>query len=211
LVLVLPRQRSAWLANWEALGQKNDSKMMPSTAIHNAKVLFVALLTLGLDQLTKWIVVWKLPFNGEPVAIVHGFFELVHYGNTGAAWSLFSGNNFWLAIFSLVALVFLWVSRRHFGADVPLGQLALGLILGGVAGNLVDRVVHHHVVDFLQFYIPFRFPAFNVADSGICTGVGLMFIQSLQTPKPDATWANKGKVPSETHALAEQNEEESEV
>ena len=113
---------------------------MPSPAINNAKILFVALLTLALDQLTKWVVIHKLPFNGEPVAVVDGFFELVHYGNTGAAWSLFSGQNFWLALFSLVALIFLWVSRRHFGAETALGQLALGLMLGGVVGNLLRGV-----------------------------------------------------------------------
>ena len=179
----------------------------PKATINNARILLVALLTLALDQLTKWVVIQKLPFNGEPVAVVDGFFELVHFGNTGAAWSLFSGQNFWLALFSLVALIFLWVSRRHFGAEAALGQLALGLILGGVVGNLVDRVVHHHVVDFLQFYIPFPFPAFNVADSGICTGVGLMFVQSFQTPKPGATWAKKGKVQSETHSMAVPEEE----
>ena len=175
--------------------------------INNARILLVALLTLALDQLTKWVVIQKLPFNGEPVAVVNGFFELVHFGNTGAAWSLFSGQNFWLAIFSLAALIFLWVSRRHFGAETALGQVALGLILGGVVGNLVDRVVHHHVVDFLQFYIPFRFPAFNVADSGICTGVGLMFVQSFQKPKPGETWAKKGKVPPEPPGLIEPDEE----
>ena len=58
---------------------------MPSPAINNAKILFVALLTLALDQLTKWVVIQKLPFNGEPVAVVNGFFEFVHFGNTGAA------------------------------------------------------------------------------------------------------------------------------
>ena len=175
--------------------------------INNARILLVALLTLALDQLTKWVVIQKLPFNGEPVAVVDGFFELVHFGNTGAAWSLFSGQNFWLALFSLAALIFLWVSRRQFGAEKALGQVALGLILGGVVGNLIDRVVHHHVVDFLQFYIPFRFPAFNVADSGICTGVGLMFLQSFRKPKPGETWARKGKVPLAVDGLAEPDEE----
>ena len=179
----------------------------PKATVNNARILLVALLTLALDQLTKWLVIQKLPFNGEPVAVVDGFFELVHFGNTGAAWSLFSGQNFWLALFSLAALIFLWVSRRQFGAEKALGQVALGLILGGVAGNLIDRVVHHHVVDFLQFYIPFRFPAFNVADSGICTGVGLMFLQSFRKPKPGETWARKGKVPLAVDGLSEPDEE----
>ena len=195
-----------WLANRLTAGP-NGGVTTPKATINNARILLVALLTLALDQLTKWVVIQKLPFNGEPVAVVDGFFELVHFGNTGAAWSLFSGQNFWLALFSLAALIFLWVSRRQFGAEKALGQVALGLILGGVVGNLIDRVVHHHVVDFLQFYIPFHFPAFNVADSGICTGVGLMFLQSFRKPKPGETWARKGKVPLAVDGLAEPDEE----
>ncbi len=173
--------------------------IMPKAVIENFRILIIGLVTLALDQITKWLVIQKIPgptFD-ESIVVVEGFFRLVHYGNTGAAWSMFSGNNFWLAIFSVGALVFLWVFRKHFGVEEPLGQLALGLILGGVSGNLIDRVVHHHVVDFLQFYIPFPFPAFNVADSGICGGVGLMFLLSFKKPKPGQTWAKKGKVPPE--------------
>ena len=198
--------RLPWLAN-DLTSGSNGGVTTPKATVNNARILLVALLTLALDQLTKWLVIQKLPFNGEPVAVVDGFFELVHFGNTGAAWSLFSGHNFWLALFSLAALIFLWMSRRQFGAEELLGQVALGLILGGVVGNLIDRVVHHHVVDFLQFYIPFRFPAFNVADSGICTGVGLMFLQSFRKPKPGQTWARKGKVPLVVNGLAEPDEE----
>ena len=117
---------------------------MPKAAINNFRILAIGLLTLALDQITKWIVVQKIPGpaqgSDEPIVVIDGFFELVHYGNTGAAWSIFSGNNFWLAIFSMVALVFLWVCRRHFGVETTLGQVALGLMLGGVAGNLIDRL-----------------------------------------------------------------------
>ena len=176
--------------------------IMPKAVIENFRILLIGLVILALDQITKWMVIHKIPgptFD-DSIVVVEGFFKLVHYGNTGAAWSIFSGNNFWLAIFSVVALVFLWVFRKHFGVEDPLGQLALGLILGGVSGNLIDRVVHHHVVDFLQFYIPFPFPAFNVADSGICGGVGLMFLLSFKKPKPGQTWAKKGKIPSESKA-----------
>ena len=184
---------------------------MPKAAINNFRILAIGLLTLALDQLTKWIVVQKIPGPAHgaeaPIVVIDGFFELVHYGNTGAAWSMFSGNNFWLAIFSMVALVFLWVCRRQFGVETTLGQVALGLMLGGVAGNLIDRVVHHHVVDFLQFYIPFRFPAFNVADSGICVGVGLMFLLSFRKPAPGETWAEKGKIPADSKELLPAEEE----
>ena len=176
--------------------------IMPKAVIENFRILLIGLVILAFDQITKWMVIHKIPgptFD-DSIVVVEGFFKLVHYGNTGAAWSIFSGNNFWLAIFSVVALVFLWVFRKHFGVEDPLGQLALGLILGGVSGNLIDRVVHHHVVDFLQFYIPFPFPAFNLADSGICGGVGLMFLLSFKKPKPGQTWAKKGKIPSESKA-----------
>jgi len=183
-----------------SLAGQIGAAIMHKAVIENFRILLIGLVTLALDQITKWLVIQKIPGPAfdESIVVVEGFFKLVHYGNTGAAWSMFSGNNFWLAIFSVGALVFLWVCRRHFGVEDRLGQLALGLILGGVAGNLIDRVVHHHVVDFLQFYIPFPFPAFNVADSGICGGVGLMFLLSFKKPKTGQTWAKKGKVPSES-------------
>ena len=188
------------------------SAIMPKAVIENFRILVIGLVILALDQITKWLIIQKIPGPSydESIVVIEGFFKLVHYGNTGAAWSMFTGNNFWLAIFSVVALVFLWVFRRHFGVEELLGQIALGLILGGVAGNLIDRVVHNHVVDFLQFYIPFPFPAFNIADSGICGGVGLMFLLSFKKPKPGQTWAKKGKVPSESKeviAPEEENEE----
>ena len=106
----------------------------------------------------------------------------MHWGNTGAAWSLFRGNNLALAGVAIVALVVLFFSRHHFGARTVLGQVAFGLIIGGIVGNLIDRLRVGHVVDFLYFYLQQRgggeigFPAFNVADSAICTGVGLVFL-----------------------------------
>jgi len=184
---------------------------MPKAAINNFRILAIGLLTLALDQVTKWIVMQKIPESRHgsdaSIVVVDGFFELVHCHNTGAAFSMFSGNNFWLAIFSMMALVFLWVCRRHFGVETILGQVALGLMLGGVAGNLIDRVVHGHVVDFLQFHIPFPFPAFNVADSGICVGVGFMFLLSFRKPDLGETWAEKGKIPAESKDLVSEEEE----
>jgi signal peptidase II len=81
-----------------------------------------------------------------------------------------------------VALVILYFSRHHFNSHTLLGQLAFGLVIGGIMGNLVDRIFRQHVIDFLRFYLVQRggeesgFPAFNVADSAICIGVGLVFL-----------------------------------
>jgi signal peptidase II len=117
--------------------------------------------------------------------VIPGFFKFVHWGNTGSAFSLFTGNNGALAMVAILALGFLFYFRRHFEAARPLGQLALGFVFGGIVGNLIDRIRVGHVIDFLYFYINrpngeelAGFPAFNVADSGICIGVGLILYLS---------------------------------
>jgi len=147
--------------------------------------LAVALGILGLDQATKWLVMRWMEFGAEKT-ILEGFFKFVHWGNTGAAWSIFRQHNNWLAVFSAVAMLALWRWRRQFEYHHRLGQLSLGLLFGGIVGNLLDRIIHEHVVDFLRFYWIRRsgaelgFPAFNVADSAICTAVAILLILSWQ-------------------------------
>ena len=151
----------------------------------NWRIAILALSVLALDQLTKLIVLKFLKF-GDERTILEGFFKFVHWGNTGAAWSMFRGNNYALAAVALVALVVLYFTRHQFDVHRLGGQVSLGLIFGGILGNLLDRVRIGHVVDFLYFYVNRRdgreagFPAFNVADSAICVGVGLLFILSWQ-------------------------------
>jgi signal peptidase II len=153
----------------------------------NRRVLFIALAVIGLDQLTKALVL-KFLYAQERV-VVDGFFRFVHWGNTGAAWSLFRNNNNLLALVALVALVVLYFSRHHFDSRTLLGQVAFGLIFGGIVGNLIDRLCRGQVIDFLYFYVVQRgggeigFPAFNVADSAICTGVGLVFLLTWKSER----------------------------
>ena len=160
------------------------------------RVAVLALSIFVLDQITKLLVLKYLGFHEERV-IVEGFFKFVHWGNTGAAWSMFRGNNAILAVTALAALVILFLTRHHFDVHTLGGQLSLGLIFGGILGNLLDRIRVGHVVDFLRFYVIRRngeeagFPAFNVADSAICVGVALLFIMSFQSetarsPQPTA-------------------------
>jgi len=151
----------------------------------NWRIINLALAIIAFDQLTKLAVLKYLGFAEEKV-IVDGFFKLVHWGNTGAAWSMFSGNNGVLAVVAIAALVVLFFTRHHFNIHTLGGQVSLGLIFGGIVGNLIDRLRVGHVVDFLYFYVYRRdgqvagFPAFNVADSAICVGVGLLFLLSWQ-------------------------------
>jgi signal peptidase II len=149
----------------------------------NRRIGLIALAVLVLDQAAKLLVLHLLGPTQERV-VIEGFFRFVHWGNTGAAWSLFHDRNDLLALVSIVALVGLFVWRRHFEVQTALGQISLGLIFGGIAGNLMDRLRYHEVIDFLRFYLRRRsgeeigFPAFNIADSAICMGVGLLILIS---------------------------------
>jgi signal peptidase II len=161
----------------------------------NRRIALIALLVVALDQLTKQIVLRFLGYAQE-IPVVDGFFKFVHWGNTGAAWSLFRGNNGLLAGVALVALLILFLSRHHFDSRTLLSQAAFGMICGGIVGNLIDRLWAGHVIDFIYFYVDLRngtelgFPAFNLADTAICTGVGLVFLitwRSEHRAKPAAS------------------------
>ena len=151
----------------------------------NWRVFNLALVIILFDQVTKLMVLKYLGF-AEEREVIKGFFKFVHWGNTGAAWSMFSGNNGVLAMVAAGALVLLFLARHHFNIHTLGGQVSLGLIFGGIVGNLIDRLRVGHVVDFIYFYVERRdgriagFPAFNIADSAICVGVGLLFILSWQ-------------------------------
>src|SRR5438552_2352673 len=108
-------------------------------AVSNWRMALIALAILGLDQLTKWIVMRYLSF-GEEVRVINDFFNLVHWHNTGAAWSMFRGNNTILAIVALLAVVVLFFTRHQFDLHRLGGQISLGLIFGGILGNLIDRL-----------------------------------------------------------------------
>lgn len=166
----------------------DQSKEQPAGRTADFRIAIIMLLVVALDQVTKFLVN-RFLMDGEDRVIIDGFFKLVHWGNTGAAWSLFMGRNGLLAIVAVIALIVLYRARHHFDSQTLLGQVALGLIFGGIIGNLIDRIRIHHVTDFLYFYIQSRggtehsFPAFNIADSSICIGVFLIFILSLRNEK----------------------------
>lgn len=141
-------------------------------------IALIAVAVAAADQLTKWLVVRSLS-EEESRVVISGFFSLVNWGNTGSAWSLLKDCNLVLVVISLLALLAMYLFRHTFQPHRPGSRIALGLITGGIIGNLIDRVRVHHVTDFLYFYIgQYKWPAFNVADSAICVGVGLYIIFS---------------------------------
>ena len=171
-------------------------RMAENSSKSNRYIAAIAAAVFVFDQFTKWLVL-NLLDKGDERIVINVFFKFVHWGNTGAAWSLFSGNNAALALVACFAFVALFLTRHHFDSHTLSGQIAFGLIFGGIAGNLTDRLLpaRQEVIDFLYFYMKQRgggemgFPAFNVADSAICTGVGLIFLitwRNEHAPKPPA-------------------------
>ena len=151
-------------------------------------LLALAAGVLVLDQATKAWICARLPYPtyGPPrhIAVIDDFFNLVNVGNTGAAWSLFSGRSTFLALLAVATLIAIFAWRRQLGLRLWSVQVSFGLLCGGIAGNLVDRLVHGHVIDFLDFHFgSYIYPTFNVADSGICVGVVIYLLHSLRQPE----------------------------
>ncbi|MFM7005111.1 MAG: signal peptidase II [Limnohabitans sp.] len=143
--------------------------------------LGVALIILMLDQLTKIAVVGAFQL-GETLPIT-SFFNLVRVHNPGAAFSFLADAGGWQRWFFtglgvLAAGVMVYLLRMHAGQT--LFCLALSLLLGGAVGNVIDRLLYSYVIDFLDFYYgSWHFPAFNVADSAITVGAGLLILDEL--------------------------------
>ena len=116
--------------------------------------------------------------------MIRGFLYLVHVGNTGAAWSMLTGRSVLLAALAAATLVGIFFWRRALGLQDRTAQVSFGLLCGGITGNLSDRLVYGHVIDFLDFHFgSYAYPTFNVADSAICVGVLLYLIHSLRQPE----------------------------
>jgi signal peptidase II len=146
-------------------------------------ILFLSLPLYVLDQLTKqWVLRSLSPYDAR--IVVPDFFNLVNVTNTGAAFGSFKGNNTFFVIISIIALVVVTVLLlRHRRSD-PWRDVSLALLLAGILGNLTDRLLYGHVIDFLLFNLHIRYadpwPAFNVADSCISIAVVLFIIHSFK-------------------------------
>ena len=160
------------------------------------KYFFLSLLTssvIVLDQVTKYAINKSFRL-GESIPIIQNFFSLTYVRNTGAAFGLLANADpaFRVPFFVLVPIVALgaiaFIFKKIPAGDVKL-SCALSLVVGGAIGNLIDRVYFGFVIDFLDFHWKYRyhFPAFNVADSAICVGVGILMLDLLgQEPQKNS-------------------------
>ena len=149
-------------------------------------ILFLSLPLYALDQLTKqWVLRSISPYDAR--IVVPDFFNLVNVTNTGAAFGSFRGNNTFFVVISVVALVVVTVLLVRPRRSDPWRDVSLALLLAGILGNLTDRLLYGHVIDFLLFNLHIRYadpwPAFNVADSCISIAVVLFIIHSFGKEK----------------------------
>jgi len=149
----------------------------------------IAVLIVLLDRATKWAITRHIPLHGG-FQVIPGFFRITHVENRGAAFGLFAESpGEWkvamLVLFSIVALVIVAALLWRNSHSMTSTGVGLALILGGALGNLWDRLLNGRVVDFLLFYIgQYQWPAFNVADSAIVIGAGLLVLEILFAKHP---------------------------
>lgn len=146
--------------------------------------LWISVTIFVLDQATKQFISANLQY-GES-RFIFSWFNLVLAHNTGAAFSFLANAGGWQREFFIVltltiSLVLIWMLRSNHTNRVL--AIALSLVIGGAFGNLYDRVLYGHVVDFIQWHLAgYYWPAFNVADSAICIGAGLLIFDSFRKP-----------------------------
>lgn len=147
-----------------------------------------AAIVIILDQISKWAVLAEFEF-AERRNIIPGFFDLTLVYNPGAAFSFLANHSGWQKYFFIVLAfaISIWLARsivkEEFGRT---GKQAAAFIIGGAMGNVIDRVVHGKVVDFiLVYYQDWYYPAFNVADSFICIGAALLVFDGFKNGKKD--------------------------
>jgi signal peptidase II len=145
--------------------------------------LTIALAVIALDQVSKaWIVGFFAARGGEPVAVLTPFFNFVLTGNRGMSFGLFNNNAamnttvFTVLAAAIVIALIVWLRR----APNALMRLAIGMIIGGAIGNVIDRLMRGAVVDFLDFHLGnWHWYAFNIADAAICLGVIALLLDGL--------------------------------
>lgn len=144
------------------------------------KIYIIGFIGVIIDQISKIVIDKMLELN-ESIKVIDSFFNITYVRNTGAAWGMFSNNTLLLALISIIFLYFLikFVNENKNDLNI-LSTLSFGFIIGGLIGNLIDRVVRTYVIDFFDFNIfGYDFPVFNIADILIVVAVFLLIIESF--------------------------------
>ena len=143
------------------------------------KIYITSLIIFIIDQLSKAIISTYINLN-ESIIIIKNFFNLTYINNTGASWGMLKDSRIFLIIISIIAIFIILRYMQSF-KKCTRNLLGFGFLLGGILGNLADRILFGYVKDFLDFYIfNYNFPIFNIADIFIVIGVLLLIISILK-------------------------------
>ncbi|WP_257350168.1 signal peptidase II [Pseudalkalibacillus decolorationis] len=143
----------------------------------------LGLLVIIIDQISKWFIVTKMSL-GESIMVIPDVFYLTSHRNRGAAFGILEGQMWLFFIVTIIVLIAVVYYLQTEAKGKPFLSTALGFVLGGAIGNFIDRMVRGEVVDFLNFYIgSYNYPIFNVADSALVVGVGMIAIALLKDSK----------------------------
>ncbi len=153
------------------------------------KIISLSVVIVLLDQIIKFFIT-TLELH-QKITIIQDFFYITYVRNDGAAWSILSGNRIILilvGIFALLLIYFFLIKNKKL---TNLEQISYGILTGGIIGNLIDRIIHGFVIDYLDFKIfNYYFPVFNLADIMIVIGMFLIIIQVLKGDKNEQTNRN---------------------
>ena len=130
-----------------------------------------------MDQIIKYYIINNFNY-GQSLAIIKGVFHLTYVKNTGAAFGILKNANNFFIIVSIIIILFLLFYRYYYFKSNIYINISIGLIIGGAVGNLIDRILLNYVVDYLDFRV---WPVFNLADSAIVVGAGILIIYILLT------------------------------
>jgi signal peptidase II len=176
----------------------NSATVRPANRLVRRLVasVIIAIGVIVADQVTKWLAesyLTRLP--DQSISIIGDFLRLTYVANRGAAFGILQNQTIVFVIIGIGVIAIIVASYRYFPVNGLLLNLALGLQLGGAVGNLIDRVGHGYVVDFIDVAlrragmggVPLEWPVFNLADSSIVIGVGILAFHLMRTPERTPT------------------------
>lgn len=163
----------------------------------------VAIVVFLIDYASKKIIDRTVALNTERIPVLGDFFIVTHIRNNGAAFGMLQGGRwFFLFITIVVVIGILWYLHRSYRTGSAMLLFAMAMILGGAVGNFLDRARFGEVIDFLQFnFGSYTFPIFNLADSAIVCGVGLVILDTLLTMKQEKKPDGNREQPQEQHTV----------
>ncbi|MFB9279975.1 signal peptidase II [Cohnella cellulosilytica] len=161
----------------------------------------IAVIVFLIDYASKKVISRTVELDTERIPVLGDFFMITHIRNRGAAFGMLQEQRLFFIVITIVVVGgILWYLHRSYRTGTKLLLAALATILGGAVGNFLDRALYGEVVDFLQFnFGSYTFPIFNLADTAICVGVGMVILDALLTMKQE----------NKTNGNGEQSQEQS--